>query len=189
VKRAAGIFACLLLAACKGAQSALDPASEQAAHIDGMWRLLLWVCGIMYALVLAFLAWALWRARRRLAGPPIADSAESGAELRMRRALASWTALVVGGLILLSFGSFLVDRSLALAQSRDAVHIKITAQSVVVEGGIPGSRRHVAAGRHRQRVAPAGGPAGPDRSFGRRRDPQLLGPQPGRKAGPDPRPD
>jgi cytochrome c oxidase subunit 2 len=126
VKRAAGIFACLLLAACKGAQSALDPASEQAAHIDGMWRLLLWVCGIMYALVLAFLAWALWRARRRLAGPPIADSAESGAELRMRRALASWTALVVGGLILLSFGSFLVDRSLALAQSRDAVHIKIT---------------------------------------------------------------
>jgi cytochrome c oxidase subunit 2 len=126
VKRAAGIFACLLLAACKGAQSALDPAGEQAAHIDGMWRLLLWVCGIMYALVLAFLAWALWRARRRLAGPPIADSAESGAELRMRRALASWTALVVGGLILLSFGSFLVDRSLALAQSRDAVHIKIT---------------------------------------------------------------
>jgi cytochrome c oxidase subunit 2 len=111
VKRAAGIFACLLLAACKGAQSALDPAGEQAAHIDGMWRLLLWVCGIMYALVLAFLAWALWRARRRLAGPPIADSAESGAELRMRRALASWTALVVGGLILLSFGSFLVDRS------------------------------------------------------------------------------
>jgi cytochrome c oxidase subunit 2 len=126
VRRAAALLVCLLLTACKGAQSALDPASEQAAHIDGMWRLLLWVCGIMYALVMAFLAWALWRARRKLAGPPLTDAAESRVDAPMRRALTSWTVLVVAGLLLLSFGSFLVDRSLAEAQSRDAVRIKIT---------------------------------------------------------------
>src|SRR4051812_50087255 len=56
------------LSACRGVQTMLDPAADQARDIDVIWRVMLVVCGVMYVLVLAFLAWALWRARRR--GPP-----------------------------------------------------------------------------------------------------------------------
>ncbi|MDB5446660.1 MAG: cytochrome c oxidase subunit, partial [Phenylobacterium sp.] len=63
----------LALGGCKGVQTMLDPAGQQARDIDLVWRTMLVVCGIMYVLVLGFLAWALWRARARralAAGPP-----------------------------------------------------------------------------------------------------------------------
>ena len=53
------------LVGCRGVQTMLDPAGDQASHIDTLWRTMLWVCGAMYVLVLGFLAWALIRARRR----------------------------------------------------------------------------------------------------------------------------
>ena len=55
---APGIF----LAGCGGVQSALDPASDQASSVFGIWTLMLWICGVMYALVLLFLALAIWKA-------------------------------------------------------------------------------------------------------------------------------
>jgi cytochrome c oxidase subunit 2 len=114
------------LVGCSGVQSALDPAGDQAARTMDIWRLLLWVCGFMYALVLAFLGWALWRARRALAGEPIADGDQSAAERPMQRALAGWTGLIVIGLVGLAAGSFLVDRSLAQASTANALHVKVT---------------------------------------------------------------
>jgi cytochrome c oxidase subunit 2 len=116
----------ILLAGCSGVQSALDPAADQAADTLDIWRLMLWICGIMYALVLVFLGWALWRARSALAGPPIAEGHESAAERPMQRALAGWTGLIVVGLLVLAAGSFLVDRRLAVASTADPVRIKIT---------------------------------------------------------------
>ena len=115
-----------LLAGCSGIQNVLDPAGDQAAHTKDIWRLMLWVCGVMYALVLIFLGAALWRARRALAGPPLAEGFESPAERPMQHVLAGWTTLIVLGLGVLGVGSFLVDRSLALADTGDALKIKIT---------------------------------------------------------------
>ncbi|MDB5451936.1 MAG: hypothetical protein JWO33_514 [Caulobacteraceae bacterium] len=128
MRRAIAILAvaALSLAGCSGQQSVLDPAADQAAHITTIWRLMLLVCGVMYALVLLFLAAAIWRARRALAGPPLAADADSPAERSMQNALVGWTGLIIAGLLVLAVGSFLVDRQLALASTRDALHIKVT---------------------------------------------------------------
>ena len=120
------VLAGLLLAGCAGHQNVLDPAGDQAAHTKDIWRLMLWVCGGMYALVMIFLGAALWRARRALAGPPITEGYQSGAERPMQQALVGWTCLVVVGLLVLAGGSFLVDRRLALATTDHALKIKIT---------------------------------------------------------------
>jgi heme/copper-type cytochrome/quinol oxidase subunit 2 len=57
-----------LLAGCAGAQSALDPAGDQAMRTESLWTLMLWICGVMYLLVLLFLAASIWRVRRRWSG-------------------------------------------------------------------------------------------------------------------------
>jgi cytochrome c oxidase subunit 2 len=118
-------LASLLLAGCRGVQTMLDPAADQARDIDVIWRLMLVVCGIMYLLVLGFLGWALWRARkrRREGDAPIAPGAS---EPMLNRSLSGWIALVVAGLVLLTTVSFLVDRSLAEV-GPDPLHIKVTA--------------------------------------------------------------
>jgi cytochrome c oxidase subunit 2 len=120
------LLAAAALGGCSGVQSALDPAADQAAHTLDIWRLMLWMCGVMYALVLAFLGWSLWRARRALAGPPLARGEDSPAERPMQRALAGWAGLIVLGLFVLAAGSFLVDRSLAMASTAQPVRIKVT---------------------------------------------------------------
>jgi cytochrome c oxidase subunit 2 len=117
---------CLLLAGCSGMQSALNPASDQASRFMDIWHLMLVICGVMYALVLAFLAAALWRSRTALAAEPIADGAQSARERPLRTALVGWTGLVVAGLLVLAGGSFMIDRSLARASTDNAVRIKIT---------------------------------------------------------------
>ena len=71
------LAAALCLSACRGVQTMLDPVGDQARHVDVIWRTMLGVCGVMYVLVLAFLAWALWRARTRPAPQPT-DPAISG---------------------------------------------------------------------------------------------------------------
>jgi cytochrome c oxidase subunit 2 len=117
----------LALAGCNRVQTTLEPAADQARAIDGIWRLMLWVCGGMYLLVLLGLAWALWRARRRLAADPTPITAASPDEGRMGRTLAAWSALIVAGLFVLTTASFLVDRSLARASADPTLKIKVTA--------------------------------------------------------------
>ena len=88
----------LALAGCSGVQTMLDPAGDQARDIDVVWRAMLVVCGVMYVLVLGFLAWALWRARSR-GEPPRAPplTGETSADPKLRRGLAGWTALIAAG--------------------------------------------------------------------------------------------
>jgi cytochrome c oxidase subunit 2 len=102
----------------------LDPAGDQARDIDVIWRLMLVVCGIMYVLVLGFLGWALWRARRRETEDVIEPTAR--AEQALSRSLTGWIALIVAGLVVLTTVSFLVDRSLAEV-GPDPLRIKVTA--------------------------------------------------------------
>lgn len=124
MKRIAAALACAaLLAGCRGVQSALDPAADQAATIDLIWRLMLAVCGAMFALVLAFLAWALLRTRR------MRDGAHAPVrEHRIAALLYGWIGLIVVGLFTLGIGSFLVDRRLVAAAPDDALRVRITGQ-------------------------------------------------------------
>ncbi|MFC3067684.1 cytochrome c oxidase subunit II [Phenylobacterium soli] len=121
---AAGLASCL--AGCRGVQTMLDPAADQSRHIDLIWRTMLGVCGVMYLLVLAFLAWALWRARQRRAEPDTPAVGETAADDLLSRGLTGWIALIVAGLVLLTTVSFLVDRSLAEV-GPDPLRIKVTA--------------------------------------------------------------
>lgn len=121
------VLAAALLTGCSGMQAALDPAGDQAASIGGLWTLMLWICGFMYALVLTFLGHSLWRARHVLAAQPLIHGAASQAEKPLRLALGGWFGLIVIGLITLSLGSFFIDRHLSQVQLDNALKIKITA--------------------------------------------------------------
>jgi len=121
------LAAVVTLGGCRGVQTMLDPAGQQARDIDVIWRVMLAVCGVMYLLVLAFLAWALWRARRARDardGPPV--TGESPADAGLGRGLTGWTALIAAGLVGLTTVSFLVDRSLADV-GPSPIHIRVTA--------------------------------------------------------------
>jgi cytochrome c oxidase subunit 2 len=127
--RPRGIAAALLaatLAGCRGVQTMLDPAGDQARDIDVIWRLMLIVCGVMYLLVLGFLAWALWRARGRGGEGEAVVAPTAEAERVLGRSLSGWIALIVAGLLVLTTVSFLVDRSLAEI-GPDPLRIKVTA--------------------------------------------------------------
>jgi cytochrome c oxidase subunit 2 len=116
-----------LLAGCAGAQSALDPAGDQAMRTESLWTLMLWICGVMYLLVLLFLAASIWRVRRRLVGPPLSQGQASPVERSLLRALTGWVGLTVAGLLVLTIGSFVVDRQLAQAEAGQALRVKVTA--------------------------------------------------------------
>ncbi len=125
--RISALAGLLLLAGCNRVQSALDPAADQARDIHGIFVLMLWVCGFMYLLVLAFLAWALWRARSRLGSLAVGEGQVEADDRGIEGAMGGWTALVVLGLLVLITGSFLVDRSLAKAGAAP-IRVRITAQ-------------------------------------------------------------
>jgi cytochrome c oxidase subunit II len=104
--------------------SALQPLGLHAQHIDIVWRTMLWVCGVMYLLVMAFLIFAIWRQRR---GHSIEQQPDSPQERRMSIALGGWIALMTIGLFGLALTSFLTDRALVHAADTPQVTLKITA--------------------------------------------------------------
>jgi cytochrome c oxidase subunit 2 len=97
--------------------STLAPAGAHAHHIDSMWRLMLWVCGVMYLLVLAFLIASLMRRQRT------SEDSQRG----LSKLLASWTALIAVGLFSLTLASYLTDRALAHAAPEPQVNLLVTA--------------------------------------------------------------
>ncbi|WP_294257103.1 cytochrome c oxidase subunit II [uncultured Sphingomonas sp.] len=107
-----------------GLQSALAPAGEQAAGIHGLFWLMMAVCGAMYLLVLAGLAWTLWRALRRprTSGDPAINPPDVG----LNRGLLGWAGLIVVGLTVLITASFLVERNIAAARARNALQVRVT---------------------------------------------------------------
>ena len=92
----------LLLAGCAGQQSAMHAAGDQAATLMSLFRLMMWVCGIAYLLVILFLGWGLIRRR----------SAADTSEQPYHKLMAGWVGFILLGLILLVVASFLADRSL-----------------------------------------------------------------------------
>jgi cytochrome c oxidase subunit 2 len=108
--------------ACAGVQSPLSPAGEQAHTVFSLLELMTWVCGIMYAAVLVFLGWGIWRARRRIQGAPMVEPADIG----LNRSLKIWAAVVVAGLTVLITASFFAERSLASARLQQAMIVRVT---------------------------------------------------------------
>lgn len=107
-----------------GLQSALAPAGEQASSIHGLFWLMLLVCGAMYLLVLAAVAWSIVRALRRRgpAGAPAINPPDVG----LNRGLLGWAGLIVIGLTVLIVASFLVERTIAAARAREALEVRVT---------------------------------------------------------------
>ena len=109
-------------AASSAMHSILDPLGVHAQQIDVVWSAMLWVCAVMYVIVLAFGALALLRHRRA--------QAAAVDEVRQERALSTslviWTALVVLGLFGLTLTSFLTDRALVRAAVEPQVTLKVT---------------------------------------------------------------
>jgi cytochrome c oxidase subunit 2 len=97
--------------------SVLQALGVHAQHISLVWNAMLWVCGFMYLIVIAFLVHALWRRRTRRSDTPRG----------MSIALGSWIALMILGLFGLALTSFLTDRALVHAASEPAVTLKVTA--------------------------------------------------------------
>jgi cytochrome c oxidase subunit 2 len=96
--------------------SVLQALGIHSQHIDVVWRTMLWVCGLMYVLVIAFLILAIWRRRESNVG-----------EHGMVVALGSWAGLMILGLFGLALTSFLTDRALVHAAEEPQLTLKITA--------------------------------------------------------------
>lgn len=103
-------------------QSALAPIADQSGWQLDLFGLMMAVCGLAYLLVLAFLAFAIWRSRARFA-----SGAALGREGPVRGGLIAWSAFIVIGLTVLATASFLVDRSMAAARDREALRVRVTA--------------------------------------------------------------
>jgi cytochrome c oxidase subunit II len=110
-------IASLAASGCRGIQSVLDPAGDHARGIAGLWTLMVWVCGLMYFLVLLFLAAAVWR-HKAVGG--------MSHEIGLRRALGGWTALIIAGLFTLILASFLLDARMAHASKEGPLKIRVT---------------------------------------------------------------
>ena len=114
----------LLLSGCGGFQSPLTPAGEQASSIHGLFELMMAACGAMYLLLLGGLGTSLWRARRRQDAS--ADPSINPVDRGLNNTLRLWAGLIVAGLTTLIVGSFLVERTIAEARSRNALNVRVT---------------------------------------------------------------
>ncbi len=103
-------------------QSALAPIGDQARWQLDLFGLMMVICGVAYVLVLAFLAFAVWRSRARFA-----SGGANGGEGPVRGGLIAWSAFIIVGLTVLTTASFLVDRSMAAARDREALRVRVTA--------------------------------------------------------------
>lgn len=117
MKRA--IFLLALLSGCSGRQSALDPVGEQAGHLLGLLEIMLWICGLAYALVLIGLGWAIVRARRRVEPAGHGDGP-------IGRMLWAWAGFIVVGLAILASASFMADRAMAARENEAALEVRVT---------------------------------------------------------------
>jgi cytochrome c oxidase subunit 2 len=110
-----------------GWQDALNSAGPQAAHIQDLWWLMLWMCSIVFALILAAFLLALWRAPRSSADTPPDLDAKQRPERTIRRNIATATGASAVLLFVLIVASVWTDRALARLSPHDALHIDVTA--------------------------------------------------------------
>ncbi|HYG05762.1 MAG TPA: cytochrome c oxidase subunit II [Stenotrophomonas sp.] len=118
----AAVCTLLVLSGCRGVQSVLDPAADQAQAIDHVWWVMVSVCSVLYLAVLVALAWALLRARRRREA--LAEGTRH--DPAWRQALVAWSILVVGLLTWFVVIAFLADQK--LHAGHPDLEVRITAK-------------------------------------------------------------
>jgi cytochrome c oxidase subunit II len=99
-------------------QSALHPAGQQAAHIAGLWWLMLWVCTAVFVAVMIGLAVAVARGRSK--GP-------RAGEATLTRGVAGAVGLSVVALVGLLFASVLTGRAVGSLTDPAPLAIRVTA--------------------------------------------------------------
>jgi len=108
-----------------GIHDALAPAGPQAAALFELWNVMLVACTVVFALTIAALAIAVWRA------PRASERAEPDLEAHPRKdaALRRSVAWGIAGssvlLVVLLFASFFADRALSALPLANAVHIDL----------------------------------------------------------------
>jgi cytochrome c oxidase subunit 2 len=107
----------VLLVGCRGVQSALDPAADQAGGIAGLFWLFLGVLGVIYLLVLVLLAGALLGLRRRAA-----------TEHRLTRLLIAWAGGTAVIILTLTAFSFATDARITQGSDDAELTVEITAK-------------------------------------------------------------
>lgn len=116
----------LLLTACSGIQSTNGRDGTQGALIGGLFDIFFWTTAAIYALVMLYLAVALFRGyRHRAQGSGLQGEPQAHAEAGWRSALIAFiavTALILAGL---SIATWLTDRNLAKAE-KPAMEIELT---------------------------------------------------------------
>jgi cytochrome c oxidase subunit 2 len=116
------VVACVVLAGCSGVQSPLVPGGDQARALFSLFGLMMWVCGIVYLIVLAGIGRALWRAWRNNGATTVAD----GDDAALKRSLPVAAGAIIVGLTVLIVGSFWADRALFAMRGEPAVMVRVT---------------------------------------------------------------
>jgi cytochrome c oxidase subunit 2 len=124
-----------LMTGCAGAQSVLDPAGPQSERISKIWWLFFYVSVFVLTLVVIFLLLAVRRGRRRgaVSGDDVPEvegrpetAPDAKLERRMTNTIAVATIVTVITLLVLTFASFSIGRSLSSSMSKgDAVTIEV----------------------------------------------------------------
>jgi cytochrome c oxidase subunit II len=103
------------------------PAGPQSAALFDLWLWMLVACIVVFVLIMAALAIALWRAPRATeeTAPDIVPQPRVDSKLRR----AVWYGVAVSSVMLtaLLIASFLTDRAIAKLPLEDAVHIELVA--------------------------------------------------------------
>jgi len=118
----------LLLGACsyQHYQSDFGAAATEDRQFLTLFWIFMAVCGVMYALVIAFLMAGLARRRTEAEANVVETGRHHRSHPLMRTTLIGWTALIGVGLAALAIASFFADRSMAEAATNEKLSITLT---------------------------------------------------------------
>jgi len=118
----------LLLGACsyQHYQSDFGAAATEDRQFLTLFWIFMAVCGVMYALVIAFLIAGLARRRTEAEANVVETGRHHRSHPLMRTTLIGWTVLIGVGLAALSIASFFADRSMAEAATNEKLSITLT---------------------------------------------------------------
>jgi cytochrome c oxidase subunit 2 len=121
ITRAPFLILILLFDGCAGAQSALDPAGPQSDRISEIWWLMFWVCSVVFAIVILFLLYAVFRRRAKAEVSVSPDT-----EKKMTKVVAGAVSVTVVILFIFLVVSYSIGHSISSDAGPDALTIKIT---------------------------------------------------------------
>jgi cytochrome c oxidase subunit 2 len=118
----------LLLGACsyQHYQSDFGAAATEDRQFLTLFWIFIAVCGVMYALVIAFLIAGLARRRTEAEANVVETGRHHRSHPLMRTTLIGWTALIGVGFAALAIASFFADRSMAEAAANEKLSITLT---------------------------------------------------------------